>query len=106
MVRRAAHLGKRLDHLGGFLAHRRGRGAQSLENSRNNPLRLLDQREQQVYRLHLLVAIAPGNLLHRLKRFLSLYCEFVKSCGHGEILLSGRPSAFSYQLPATTKLLA
>ena len=34
----------------------------------------------------LLVAIAPGNLLRRLERFLRFYGKFVKSCGHGEHL--------------------
>ena len=102
MVRRAAHFGKRLDHLGGFLAHRGGRCAQPLENSRNNALRLLDQGEQEVYRLHLLVAIAPGDFLRRLERFLRFYCEFVKSCSHVGILCFQR-LALSFQLSALSQ---
>ena len=64
----------------------RAAGSFSYWDGAADALGLLDQCEQQVNRLHLLIAIAARDLLHHLESFLGLYCEFVKSCSHVEIL--------------------
>ena len=86
MLGRAAHFGKCVEQFLGFACDRSGLDAQAGQNRRNRPLRLLDQRQHQVQRLELLVAVAAGKLLGRLHRFLRLYREFVESRRHSKIL--------------------
>ena len=82
VLRGAANLGKAVEQLLGFLGERGGPDAEARQDGRDGSLRLLDQRQQQMGRLELLVAVAAGNLLRALQRFLCSDRELVKSRGH------------------------